>query len=59
MKTVAIFPRMVFPVSAAAVTTSFFLRSLIRIPKDDEYHRQSLGDLEEPGSSDASAQERT
>ena len=59
MKTVAIFPRMVFFVSAAAVTTSFFLLSLIRIPKDDEYHRPSLADLEEPESSGVSVQERT
>ena len=56
MKTVAIFPRMVFFVSVAAISTSYCLLSFIRIPKDDEleYHGQNLADadLEESGSSD-------
>ena len=65
VKTVAIFPRMVFFVSVAALSTSYCLLSLIKIPKDDEleYHRQNLADLEESGLneelSDSSAQDRT
>ena len=56
VKTVDIYPRMVFSVSVAAISTSYCLLSLIRIPKDDEldYHGQNLADadLEELGSND-------
>ncbi|KAF8808993.1 MFS general substrate transporter [Phlegmacium glaucopus] len=58
IKTVAIYPRMVFFVSVAAVSISFCLLSLVRIPKDDKYHRQSLADLEEPGSNEESSTSR-
>ena len=54
VKTVAIFPRMVFFVSVVVISTAYCLLSLIRIPKDDEYHRRSLAgaDLEESGSNE-------
>ena len=65
VKTVAIFPSMVFFVSVATISTSYCLLSLIRLPKDDEleYHRQSFVDLEESGSNEelsaSRPQERT
>jgi hypothetical protein len=63
VKTVAYYPRMVFFISVAAISTSYCLMSLIRIPKDDEYHRQNLADLEESElneeSSTTRAQEST
>ena len=54
VKTVDIYPRMVFFVSVAAICTSYCLLSLIRIPKDDKYHPQNLADanLEESGSNE-------
>lgn len=60
IKTVAIFPRMVFFVSVAAISISYCLLSFVRIPKDDEYHRQSLVqvDLEEEGSNEESSASR-
>ena len=63
VKTVAVYPRMVFFVSVAVISTSYCLLSLVRIPKDDEYLRQNLADLEESGSNEESststAQENT
>ena len=52
VKTVAIYPPMVFFVFAAAISTSFCILSFIRIPKGDEYHRQYLADLEESESNE-------
>jgi len=45
---------MVFFVSVAAVSISFCLMSLVRIPKDDEYRQQSLDDLEGTESNEES-----
>ncbi|KDR68702.1 hypothetical protein GALMADRAFT_256506 [Galerina marginata CBS 339.88] len=50
MKTVATYPRTIFFVAVAAVTVSFFLLSFVRLPKESDYLRQSLADLEEPDS---------
>lgn len=58
VNTVAIYPRMVFFVSVAALSTSYCLLSLVRLPKDNEYHRQSLADLEEPESNEESSTSR-
>jgi len=58
VKTVAICPRMVFFVSFAALSTSFCLLSIIRLPKDDEYHRQYLADLEQSESNEESSTSR-
>ena len=54
VKTVAIYPRMVFFVSVAAISTSYCFLSLIRIPKDEKYHPQNFADadLEESGSNE-------
>ena len=53
--TVAIYPRMVFFVSVAVISTSYCLLSLVRLPKDDEYHRESPIDVEEPGLNEESS----
>ncbi|KAF8163650.1 major facilitator superfamily domain-containing protein [Crassisporium funariophilum] len=50
MKTVASYPRTIFFVSVGTITISFFLLCLVKVPKDSEYRRQSVDDLEEPGS---------
>ena len=58
VKTVAIYPRMIFFVILVPIFTSYCLLSLIRIPKDDEYHRQDVADLEVSGSNEESSTSR-
>ncbi|KDR73681.1 hypothetical protein GALMADRAFT_251462 [Galerina marginata CBS 339.88] len=48
MKTVATYPRTIFFVTVATVVVSFFLLSFVRLPKESDYRRESLADLEEP-----------
>jgi len=52
VRTVAIYPPMIFFVFTAALSTSFCILGLIRIPKGDEYHRQYLADIEESESNE-------
>ena len=63
VRTVAIYPPMVFFVFASAIFISLCLLSFIRIPKGDEYHRQYLADHVESASNEESptlrAQEST
>jgi hypothetical protein len=58
VRTVAIYPPMVFFVFAVAISISFGILSFIRIPKGDEYHRQYLADLEESESNEESSSSR-
>ena len=58
VRTVAIYPPMVFFVFATAISISFCILSFIRIPKGDEYHRQYLADLEESESHEESSTSR-
>ena len=53
VRTVAIYPPMVFFAFAFAIFISLCLLSFIRIPKGEEYHRQYLADLRvESGSNE-------
>ena len=58
VRTVAIYPPMIFFVFASAIFISFCLLSFIRIPKGDEYHRQYLADHVESGSNEESSTSR-
>ena len=58
VRTVVIYPPMIFFAFAAAISTSFCILSFIRIPKGEEYHRQYLTDLEESESNEESSTRR-
>ena len=47
MKTVATYPRTIFWVSVATVTTSFILINFVRLPSEREYRQENMTDLEE------------
>ncbi|KAH9484438.1 putative membrane protein [Psilocybe cubensis] len=48
IKTVTFFPAAIFYLTTFSVTISFILLALVRVPKESEYRRESIADLEEP-----------
>ncbi|PPQ91426.1 hypothetical protein CVT25_014314 [Psilocybe cyanescens] len=52
INTVNFFPSAIFYVTTFSVSASFILLAFVRLPKESDYRRESLADLEEPSSSE-------
>ena len=59
MKTVATFPRAIFAITVASVVLSFFLFSLVRLPKDKPSSRVTYTDVDADEMGAAHYQEQT
>lgn len=59
MKTVATFPRAIFAITVASVVLSFFLFSLVRLPKDRPSSRVTYTDVDAQETGAAHYQEQT
>lgn len=51
IKTVTFFPSAIFYLTTFSVTVSFILLASVRLPKESDYRRESIADLEEPTNS--------